>query len=76
MFHFLLDIIAESNPYYFKLPPGHNREVLFPILLLISKMLVKTANNQKLTEKEIVELNELENKINILIKGGSVGKPE
>jgi len=71
-----MDIIAESNPYYFKLPPGHNRQVLFPILLLISKMLVKTANNQKLTEKEIVELNELENKINILIKGGSVGKPE
>lgn len=69
------DIATESNPYYYKLPPGYNVEVLFPLYRALTTMLIKIANNQKLTEDELKEVTELQNKIDILLKGGHVGKP-
>ena len=38
-------------------------------------MLVKLSINEKLTEKELQEISELQKKINILMKGGSIGSP-
>ena len=70
------DIIAESHPYYYKLPPGYNVEVLFPLYLTITNILVKLSKNEKLTDKELNEIIELQKKIDILIKGGYIGKPK
>jgi hypothetical protein len=68
------DIGVESNPYYFKLPPGHQRDVLVPLQLLLSQMILKIATNEKLTGEEINKLKELQNKLDILISGGSLEK--
>lgn len=70
------DIYAESNPYYYKLPPGYNIEVLFPLYRTLVNMLIKVANNEKLTEEELEKINELQKKIDILINGGHVGNPK
>lgn len=68
------DIGVESNPYYFKLPPGHQRDVLVPLQLLLSQMILKIATNEKLTTEEINKLTEIQRKLDILIKGGSLDK--
>ena len=70
------DIGVEANPYYYKLAPGYNIEVLFPLYRSLTNLLLKMANNQKLTEEELKEINELQTKIDILIKGGHVGNPK
>lgn len=69
------DVVAESQPYNFRLPPGYNIEVIFPLYLLLSDMMIKWSKNEKLNEQEINELIELQKKIKILIQGGSIGKP-
>lgn len=68
------DIGVESNPYYFKLPPGHQRDVLVPLQLLLSQMILKIATNEKLTVEEIDKLKDIQKKLDILIKGGSLDK--
>lgn len=69
------DIIAESHPYFYKLQPGYNVEVLFPLYLAMTNMLVKMSRNEKLSEKELEEISELQKKVDFLIKGGAIGKP-
>lgn len=69
------DIATESNPYYYKLPPGYTTEVLFPLYHTLTSLLLKIANGQKLTEVELKEIHELQKKIDVLIKGGHVGNP-
>ena len=68
------DIGVESNPYYFKLPPGHQRDVLVPLQLLLSQMILKIAINEKLTTEEIDKLKDIQKKLEILIQGGSLDK--
>lgn len=70
------DITAESNPYLFKLPPGYWLEVLFPLYLVITDMMVKLSKNEKLTDEELNQINELRKKINVLLKGGYIGHPK
>lgn len=70
------DIAMESNPYYYKLPPGYTTEVLFPLYHMLTSLLLKIANGQKLTEVELKEIDELQKKIDMLIKGGHVGNPK
>ena len=67
------DVNAESNPYLFKLPPGYNVEVIFPMYLVLTKYLMKWSRDEKLTNEEINEIYELQKKINLLIDGGYVG---
>ncbi|MGI0009813.1 MAG: hypothetical protein ACREAE_00240 [Nitrosopumilaceae archaeon] len=68
-----VDITAESNPYLYKLYPGYTTEVLFPLYLVMTNMLIKLSRNEKLTDEELNEINELRKKINVLLKGGYVG---
>ena len=68
------DVLAESNPYIYKLLPGHQKEVFTPLQLSLSKMILKMATNEKPTEEDIQELKELMKKIDDLLKGGSVGR--
>ncbi len=69
------DIVAESNPYYYKIPPGFSREAVFPLYLVMINVLVKLSKNEKLTDKDLEEIKKLQEKLETLIKGGIVGSP-
>lgn len=69
------DISAESNPYNYRLLPGYSKEVIFPMYLTMTNMLLKLSKNEKLTTEELEQIVELQKKIDILIKGESIGKP-
>ena len=69
------EIAAEQNPYFYKAAPGWVRDVQWPLFLKFSELLIKLTNNEKLTESELQEITELQKKINILMKGGSIGSP-
>ena len=69
-------VTAESHPYNFKLTPGYNIEVVFPLYLTMTNYMIKWSRNQKLTDEEINEITELQKKLNILIQGGFVGNPK
>ena len=76
MFAAEVDIGVEANPYNYKLVPGVGLEVLGPLYLeLLSelKMLLASQNLLDLEREKRVE--DLERKLQILIDGGSVGKP-
>lgn len=66
------EVQVETNPYVYKLPPGWNREALFPTLLKMTEFMIKSSNNEKFDDKNIEELYELQRKLNLLIKGGKV----
>lgn len=68
------DIATESNPYVYKLSPGHATLVVFPMYLLLTNLLVKLSKNEKLTEEEIFQIEEIQKNLKILIDGGYVGK--
>jgi hypothetical protein len=70
------DILAESHPYYFKLPPGWHKEVLFPLNLVLSQLILKIAANEKPTEEDIKNMKQIQEKIKSLIDGEMVGKKE
>lgn len=66
----------EANPYYFKLPPGWNKEVLGPLYLELLLLLKRLSSSQKLLdEDERQRIEELERKLHILNEGGFVGTP-
>jgi len=70
------DIAIESSPYYYKVPPGYWIEVFIPLYLSLSKQLVKISKNEKLTDKELEEIENIQKKLDILSKGGYIGKPK
>ena len=71
-----IDIYAESNPYYYKIPPGYNQQTLFPFYLAMINLLIKLSNNEKITEEDSKEINRIKKELDHLIKGGYVGTPK
>jgi hypothetical protein len=70
------DVIAEAHPYNYKLPPnGWNQQVNYPLYLLLTQFMLKLSNDEKLTEKEIEEIKELQKKINVLLDGDFIHNP-
>lgn len=70
------DISMEAYPYNYKLTPGYNIEVVFPLYLALTKMIIKLSKNESLTVDELKEISELQKKIETLITGGYVGHPK
>jgi len=70
------EIAVESNPFIYKLPPGHAKVVAYPWQLLLSKIILKIANNEKISEHEIKQMKELQKKMDVLIGGGYIGIKE
>jgi hypothetical protein len=71
-----VDIQVEANPYYFKLPPGYNREVFGPLYLELLLLLKQLSATQKLlADEDKARIEELERKLRLLNAGGLVGKP-
>jgi len=70
------DVIAEAHPYNYKLPPrGWNQQVNYPLYSLLTKFMLKLNNNEKLTEQEIKEIQDVQTKINILLDGNFIHDP-
>ena len=69
------DIGAEAHPYNFRILPGWNTEVVFPLYLTLSEMMIKWSKNEKFNDGDIKELQVLQDKIQKLIRGGIVGEP-
>ena len=68
------NIAAESNPYYYKLPPGYTIDVLFPLYLKMSQLMIKIVTKETASKEEIEELVKLQNKLEFLIKGGNLNE--
>ena len=64
------DINIEANPYWYKIPPGWNKEVVFPLYLML-----KMSKNEKLAPDEIEKMSDIQKSLSNLIDGGYVGKP-
>jgi len=69
-----MDIMYESNPYWFKLPPGHNLEAMYPAYLEILRLSMKVAKHEDVTEEDEKKFKELEKKLEHLVKGGDIRK--
>ena len=70
------DVIAESNPYNYKLPPrGWNQTVNYPLYLLLTEMIIKSSKNEQFSDDELLEIKNLQKKIKLLIDGKFVNDP-
>ena len=67
------DVTVESYPYYYKLTPGFDKEVIFPLYMMMTKMMKKMSSGEKFTDDELKEIDELQKKIDLLLNGGMVG---
>jgi len=71
-----IDIGVEANPYYYKLPPGYNREVYAPLYLEMLMQLKRLLDAQRLlSDEEKSRIETIEKKLRLLIDGGFVGTP-
>ncbi len=66
------DVTVESYPYYYKLTPGFDKQVIFPLYMMITKMMKKMSSGEKFTDEELKEIDELQKKIDLLINGDMV----
>ena len=69
------DINIEANPYWYKIPPGWNKEVVFPLYLTMLNVMIKLSKNEKLSTDEIDKITDIQKSLSSLIDGGYVAKP-
>ena len=69
------DINVEAYPYFYKLQPGWNKEVVFPLYLNMINLMLKMSKNEKLTPDEMKNMSDLQKSLSSLINGGYVGRP-
>ena len=70
------DIFLESNPHLYRILT--NTEILFPLYLKISELLIKLSKNEKLSEDETKEITSLQNQLKEYMQKktlDSLGKP-
>lgn len=72
-----VDIAAEANPYLYKMYPGYWTEVFTPLYLELLGGVKKILEKEgMLSEEERGRIRDLEEKLEILMKGGYVGVPK
>ena len=69
------DINVEAYPYWYKLPPGWNKEVVFPLYLIMINLMIKISKNEKLSADEVKQMSDIQKSLSSLIEGGYIGKP-
>jgi len=70
------DISTEANPYNYRLPPGWNKEVLMPLFSELLKGVRDVLNKEGMMDaSRAKQFDEIQQKLDILLKGGYVGKP-
>jgi hypothetical protein len=67
------DIGVESNPYYYKLPPGFNREVFAPMYFELLVLMQKILEGRPLGDEDKARIEKLKEKLKLLESGGAVG---
>lgn len=68
---------TESNPYVYKIVPGKEQEVLYPLITLTARGLAKVLDHQNaLTSAEKQEFDNALRKADSLLGGSSVGLPK
>ena len=71
-----IDITTEANPYLYKMYPGYWMEAFTPLYLELLVGLKKILEKEgMLTEEDRGRIKDLEEKLEILMKGGYVGVP-
>jgi len=70
------EISVEQNPYWYKVPPGFSKEVQWPLFLKFSEILIKLSKNEKLSDQDVSDIEELQKKMKKLINGEAVGTRE
>jgi hypothetical protein len=69
-------VSTEQNPYIYKIIPGKEQEVLYPLLLLTARSLAKVLDRDgMITPSEKREFEEALAKANVLLQGEPVGLP-
>lgn len=71
-----VEVTTEVNPFYYKLPPGYSKEVIFPMYIEILRLMTKILNKETLTEEEQKNISELQKKMENLVNGGYEGWPK
>lgn len=67
-------VSVQSNPYVYKVQPGWQAEIIFPLYHELLNALIKLSKNEKLTDQEILKIKEIQNKIELLLQGKLIGK--
>lgn len=67
-----MDVVVESNPYSYRLSPGIQRECMAPLYLELLRLGRKSLSGERITEEELKQLQELEFKLDLIAKGGSL----
>ena len=63
---------SSVNPYVYKLPKnGWWQQALFPLFLVQSQLISKISRNEKITDADLKNLEEIQKKLDYMIKGGS-----
>jgi len=68
-----VEVTVESNPWIYKIHPGHTKHVSMPYQLMMSKLMVKLLLGEKITPEEIKKMEGIQEKMQKLINGGYVG---
>lgn len=72
-----VDITVEANPYLYKMYPGYWQEAFTPLYLELLGGVKKILEKEgMLSEEERGRIEDLEKKLEILVKGGYVGAPK
>lgn len=70
-------VTTESNPYVYKIIPGKEQEVLYPLIMLTARGLSTLLDRQEsITPSEKRELEDVLAKADALLKGQSIGLPK
>ena len=69
-------VSTESNPYMYRIIPGKEQEVLYPLIMMTAKGLVKVLDRQEMiTPSEKRDFEEALAKASVLLHGQPVGLP-
>jgi len=69
-------VSTEQNPYIYKIIPGKEQEVLYPLLMMTAKGLIKVLDREAMiTPSEKQEFEDALAKATALIQGQAVGLP-
>ncbi len=69
-------VAVESNPYFYKVAPGKEQEVVVPLMILTARGLAKVMEQQQaLSSEEKQEFEAILSKANRLLAGQVVGRP-
>jgi len=72
-----VDITVEANPYLYKMYPGYWQEAFTPLYLELLSGVKKILEKEgMLSEEERGRIDDLEKKLEVLMKGGYVGVPK